>query len=78
MAREERGPFREDLLHPALAEITLAGGDKPFDFVRRPALADRDELDFCGLATGDSRRPGDRIEHALAPLRSAHREISGI
>ena len=33
MTLAERGPFGQRFLHPAFAEVALAGGDQRFDFL---------------------------------------------
>ena len=73
MLTEERGPFLQRLLDPALAEIALSGRNQRFDLIGRTRLAYRDELDVRGIAPGEPSRDGDPVEDGLTSLGSIHR-----
>src|SRR5207237_3641026 len=72
IARKQRRPFSERLLHPALAEISLPCGDKRLDLFRRAALADGDQLHVSWVAPRELRRGRDALEDVLATICGAH------
>jgi hypothetical protein len=61
MLTEERGPFLQRLLDPALAEVALSGRNQRFDLIGVASLADSDELNVGSIAPGEPGRGGDAV-----------------
>jgi hypothetical protein len=78
MALEQRGPFLERFLDPALAEVALAGGNQRFDLADAASLADGEEGDVGRVAAGDLCRASDGVENILKAVGSvAHGRAIG-
>ncbi len=74
IAGDQRRPFRQGFLNPALAEIALPGGDQFLDLLGRPRLADGDQADVVRIALGDSSCARDLVQDSLTALGgNAHR-----
>ena len=71
IAGKQRRPFSERLLHSALAEVALSGGDERLDLFRRAALADGDQLHVGWVAPRELRRRRDAVEDVLATICGA-------
>jgi thiamine-phosphate pyrophosphorylase len=67
-------PFGERLLDTTFAKVALTGRDQFLDLLNRATLADGNQLDARGIATGDPRGCRDALQDLLSAVCSAGHE----
>ena len=76
----QRGPFGGGFLHPAFAEIALAGGDQRLDLLGVAGLGDGDQRDLGGIAAGELGGRGNcaRERQRAGQRRSVRQNLNAV